>query len=822
MSDINYSVYGDPSTWQYWVGATPTGGANGTTYGQQRVGAADWTNADFIDYPAFMFGRENLYRTYKQNGYIDINTPFDNSIAYTAMASPDLPQNNVVILDESHTALNNPLAKTDNTTPTPFAVGWYYKGSADVSNPAYAGSMYGFDGFPNDASVFGAQGMQRMMPYAQWDSTFSYDWGKYNPNLRIIPCVNFGVKSVILEIKILYLDGTSYLRSTLKSYLNHSDDWLQQHKVIGAQCIPYFRVNTDGTYLQNAPYVTLSHQLSGICPLFFHPYKLDGLDIYNYTAYFQAAGGGNFPIYGAPVSDGSHTANYVRSEKVPTPSQTSMGSYACLYGANKGTLNTYHLGLTQYCRMELDLSQAENVEFIMKGAAAYGLFFCKDIGTLGNSGRDADRWVDNDMYLGIIRSDGMTYGEYSHGLDNAEQQQYGWKSSAETPYIPGENTNIYSQQTRIRAIGHIDTMTKRYVLDSNAIQAMAVDMFAIMSDLSEQGTNWGDLMSKSLDAFLVQNPIDCIVSLKKYPVKNIPKDNTLVNIQYGRYTSGSAAAYECLADVYTYAFTPREIQPRFGRSFLDYEPYTSAELFIPYCGTVQLRMCDILGKTLQPFICVDFYTGQCTGFVMCDGIVIETIQGTIAVDVPVTGIQTATIEGQLQNAANISRQARVNQFAQYAKAGLIVGAATFVNPVAGAAALATQIKGTVNTWLQKNQADYNLTHTEAPQHIIGTSSSACSWIIDADTARLILYYPGGGVIDDDLPPNFDDAALAEFISLNGVATIETGQIGNYPGVTSGCKPMLTGITTENGIPASDEELKLIEDAIFDGLIVPVS
>lgn len=822
MSDINYSVYGTPDLWQYWTDATPTGGTYGTVYGQQRVGAVDWSNADFTDYPAFRYGRENLYRTYKQNGYIDINAPFDNSIAYTAMASPDLPQNNAAIYDITHYTIDNPLAITENTTPAPFACGWYYKGYLQTNNPAYVGSLYGFDGFPNDAAVFGSQGMQRMYPYAQWDTTMNYDWGKYNPNLRIIPCVDFGVKSVILEINILYLDGASYLRSTLKSYLNHSNEWLQQHKVIGAQCIPYFRVGTDGTYKQNATGVSLNATVTGICPLFFRPYKLQGIEIYNYTAYFSSSGGGNFPIYGAPFNDGSHTANYVRSESVTTPTQTSMGSYACLYGINKGTLVSYGSSTARYFRLELDLSIAENVEYIMKGAAAYGLFFCKEIGTLGNSGRDLDRWVDNDMYLGIIRSDGMTYGEYSHGLDNAEQQQYGWKSSTETPYVPGQNTNIYSQQTRIKAIGHIDTMTKRYVLDSNAIQAMAVDMFAIMSDLSEQGTNWGDLMSKSLDAFLVQNPIDCIVSLKKYPVKNIPKDNTLVNIQYGRYTSGSAAAYECLADVYTYAFTPREIQPRFGRSFLDYEPYTSAELFIPYCGTVQLRMCDILGKTLQPFICVDFYTGQCTGFVMCDGIVIETIQGTIAVDVPVTGIQTATIEGQLQNAANISRQARVNQFAQYAKAGLIVGAATVVNPVAGAAALATQIKGTMNTWLQKNQADYNLSHTEAPQHIIGTSSSACSWIIDADTARLILYYPGGGVIDDDLPPNFDDAALAEFISLNGVATIETGQIKSYPGVTSGCKPMLTGITTENGIPASDEELKLIEDAIFDGLIVPVS
>ncbi len=826
MSDINYSVYGDPTQWTHWQNATPQSGTQGTLWGQQRIGASLWTDSDFDDYPYFMFGKDTIYRNYKNIGSIDINTPLDSSIAYSAMANPELPQQNTMVFDRFHSTLSDPVAYTEKTDPTPFALSWYYYGTGHIMNPAQHGDIYGLDGFPDNASVFGAQGMQRVSPYAMWDSTYTNTWGMYNPNLRIAPVVSFGIKSVILEIIVTYDTNGGYYpteKSSLKTYLAHSESWLQSHKLIAACCIPYYRTNKDGTYTAvNA--ATATDRFGGCSTLFFRPYKLQGIDIYNYTAYLSSDLNisGNLPIYGNPIADGSYTAKDTYGYySYNTPTQTDMNSYAVLFGTNKGDLVKTVSSGSIACHMELDMSIAENVEYIMRGAAAYGLFFCTEIGTLGDSGRDTDRWVDNNMYLGIIRSDGMTYGEYTKGLDNAEQPQYGWKSSTETPYVPGQNTNIYSQQTRIKSIGHIETMTKRYVLDENAVQAMAVDMFAIMSDLSEQGTNWSELQAKSVDAFLVQNPIDCIVSLKKYPVKSIPKEGTLVNIRYGRYTSGSAAAYECTADVYTYAFTPREIQPRFGNSFLDYEPYTSAELFIPYCGTVQLRMCDILGKTLQPFVCVDYHTGQCTGFVLCDGIVIETVQGTIAVDVPVTGIQTATVEGQLQNAANVARQARVNQFAQYAKAGLIVGAATLINPAMGAAALATQIKGTMNTWMQTNQADYDLTHTEAPQHIIGTSSSACGWIIDADTARLILYYPGGGVIDDDTPPNFDAAALADFIAFNGVATGETGQIRSHPGVMSGCKPMLTGITTNNGIAATAEELSLIEDAIFEGLIVPV-
>lgn len=822
MSDINYSVWGTPDTWTHWSGSTtPT---TDTVYGQYRAGASSWSDSDFDDYPYFKIPTDVNLRNSAVSDKISLNEALDNSLSYTAIANTELPQCRRYVFNSIHHSKDDYIALADSQ-PVPFSFAYYYRNDNTVYAPTRYGFLYGFDGFPTNAQTLEYGKMQRFSPFAAYDTVYSNVWGDYNPNLRIAPVTEFGVKSVILEIIVGYIDtGSTMATGTLKSYLSHDSTWMNDHPAVMAYGMPYFRTNKNGAYTTGLSNPSI--RFTGVCPIFYTPYRdsSDSYDIYTYLSTFNFSGGsGCFPIFGAVYRDSFSTSISVNVTRIAdsSMSKTNLSQYAVFYGADRADIHYSGNDASGYLYGTIDLSQTENVEYIMKGAAAYGLFFCTEISTLGNSGRDADRWVDNNMYLGVIRSDGMTYGEYTHGLDNAEQPQYGWKSSTETPYVPGQNTNIYSQQTRIRPIGHIETMTKRYVLDENAVKAMAVDMFTIMSDLSEQGTNWGELMAKSVDAFLVQNPIDCIVSLKKYPVKSIPKEGSLVNIQYGRYASGSAAAYECTADVYTYAFTPRDIQPRFGDSFLDYEPYTSAELFIPYCGTVQLRMCDILGKTLQPFVCVDYHTGQCTGFVLCDGIVIETVQGTIAVDVPVTGIQTATVEGQLQNAANVARQARVNQFAQYAKAGLIVGAATFVNPVAGAAALATQIKGTVNTWLQKNQADYNLSHTEAPQHIIGTSSSACGWIIDADTARLILYYPGGGVIDDDLPPNFDAAALAEFIALNGVATVETGQIKSHPGVMSGCKPMLTGITTENGIAATSEELRMIEDAIFEGLIVPV-
>lgn len=817
MGNINYSVYGNPEDWTHWQNATPQSGTQGTLWGQQRIGASEWTDNDFNDYPYFMFGKETIYRNYKDNGYIDINAPLDNSIAYSAIANSELPQQNVMIFDYQHNTLTNPFAKTKSIEPTPFALSWYYYGTSHISNPAYQGGLYGFDGFPNDAMVFGSQGMQRVAPYAEWDSAFTNTWGLYNPNLRIAPVVKFGVKSVILEINVVYKTTGDYPTdiSNLKTYLNHTPEWLQEHKVIAAYCKPYYRTNKNGTYTSTNA-ATATDRFGGCSALFFRPYKCGSYDIYNYTAYLSSDLNisGNLPIYGRPITDSSYTAVDVYGfHNYENPTQTDMNSYACLFGTNRGDfVKTVSSGQIS-CHMELDLSDSDNVEYIMKGAAAYGLFFCKAIEDLGNSGRDTgdnERWLDTDMYCGVIAPNGLTYGDYTHGTGNKDNQVYSWTDSTQTPFIPSEISNNYSNATKWTLPGEISTFTRRYVLNDNAVKAMKGDLFNILSDLTVNQTDWSDLTAKAIDGFLVQNPIDCIVSLKKYPLKNIPNDDTLQNIQYGRYASGNAAAKGCTMDYGAYIFEPTTIKPQFGNSFLDYEPFTSAELYIPYCGTIQLKMCDIINKTLTPVLVIDFHTGQCTGYLMSGDIVIETIDGTAAIDIPVTGIQTATIEGQLQNAANNARAARINKTTGMLKSGLLIAGATVVNPVAGAVATASQIKGYANSVLQNAQTEYELTHTEAPTHIIGSSSSGCGWCIDGNTARLILYYPSGDVLTNTNPPEFNNAAIKAFGKRQGFATVETGILSDYSGFT------VADVITD-GINATDTEKDMIKTALANGV-----
>ena len=822
MSNINYAVYGSPEEWTHWQNATPQSGLQGTLWGQQRIGATDWSNSDFTDYPEFLFGKETIYRNYKDSGYIDINEPLDNSIAYTAMAGSDLPQNNCVILDTSHSTIERPLAYTDNTSPTPFALCWYYYGTGHIVNPAYQGSLYGFDGFPDNATVFGSQGMQRVSPYALWDSVFTNAWGMYNPNLRIAPCVRFGTKSVILEIIVIYRTTGDYptAASNLKTYLEHTDEWLQEHKLIAAYCKPYYRTNINGTYIAtNAAAST--DRFGGCSALFFRPYNLQGIDIYNYTAYLSSDLNisGNLPIYGSPVTDGTWTSlNVYGYNSYETPTQTNMNSYACLFGANRGDYVKTVTSNQLSCHMELDMSDSANVEYIMRGAAAYGLFFCQAIGTLGNSGRDSgdsERWIDTEMYCGVIAPDGMTYGDYTQGEGNKDNQVYGWTDSTQTPFdpanIPDTDNTKYDYETHYPTWNLVPSTCNMYVVSQSAIEKLS-DIIAT-AIAGRPDPDQISTVDYALNNGLTNNPIDTIISVRAYAAKQLPY-STLIPaeaIKCGAWENNSVQGHRLsrTSDSIDFHFrrsTQNGLVAKYGNSFLDYASYTRAELIIPYCGTVALQAADFMNHDINVRIIVDYITGMCTAFVMRDLVAIATVSGSMGVDIPVTGLQNATLAAQRVNAVLQRDNANLNT------AGAAVGAVASTigfaaslatGNVVGALGSGTGLLSSINRFSQSDnqlqKADYDIQHMQAPVKSIQSATPNISFRYE-HTCRLIIYRP---VLSSDYVPEIYGHTV-------GFACLINGKVKQFSGLT-------VGTIDTAGIVATDTEKAMIQKAFASGV-----
>lgn len=89
----------------------------------------------------------------------------------------------------------------------------------------------------------------------------------------------------------------------------------------------------------------------------------------------------------------------------------------------------------------------------------------------------------------------------------------------------------------------------------------------------------------------------------------------------------------------------------FWSSYLDYDPYTKAEIYLPYCGTHQLSVDDIMNKTVEVRYHVDILSGSCCAYVKCGDSVLYQFIGQCASSIPVASGDFSEIVSSAINAA---------------------------------------------------------------------------------------------------------------------------------------------------------------------------
>lgn len=787
----------------------------------QRGGTSNINDPDFTDFPPVGLCTYTAAASYKQllwqwinGGKLSLDTEIDKSICYVGMYNSELPQLNMIgLLKDTYSTLDNPLYYTDNTQIQSFFYGTITNYNEFANNLEWGASQL----YTENYTVVDYRlrrykgGLQGTAPYSPNQPR------NCNSNGLLNVFQSIGIKSFILEIMVRYKTGTGTYAPTstlctLKTYTEKTTEWKSEHPIIWAGCQVWYRSNKNGTYSNTKA----SGYFCELVPCFTLPFKSDVEGIEENVTYTltmcrtTATRSGYFPIYGATVSELSDR---------PVGGAVEQRVAGVLIGANRGTLNSIiQSGYRNYW-LELDGTDDDNIEYIRRGAAAYGMFFCDDIGNLAASGGDVLRWIDDNMCLGTIDNQGLTNGDYTHGLENVTQRQFTWKTTTESDYDPTKpppSKNTYSNITTFNDISNIATLTRRYALSTSAVEALGSALWQISSDIINniQNDEWNKYTAELMDTFLTTNPIDCIVSLEKYPL-TIPEKSGPVNVKLGKVET-SVSADITAATTHTYYFEPVKINPVYWNSFLDYEPYTHFELYIPFCGTVTLSPRDILGRTLSVNLIVDFTTGTCVAYVLSDQLVIETVNGKISISIPVTGIDSTTIASQITNGILNTRNARyTHQFTSLSKIASPGGIIGNIYNLWGSA------QSILTTETSAKAAEYDLTHQDAPPHIIGSASPVGSWAIDFQ-CRLLIYYPTGDVIDNSKQyPNarFNDTVLQHYLNTVGVATVEPGVIGSYRGLLIGTKINLDGMTTANGRPATAEELQMIAEAIETGIII---
>ena len=217
-------------------------------------------------------------------------------------------------------------------------------------------------------------------------------------------------------------------------------------------------------------------------------------------------------------------------------------------------------------------------------------------------------------------------------------------------------------------IGGLSSFLTSYGLNASQINALGYNLWSKVisnADADQMLANFYKVNNTQADYTLTLAEIlDYFVSLKWFPFSIRDKCETITTAEKGiRVGTGATliGTNDNLDNTYTlsnpivYLDGGELWLPYTYNSYMDFEPYTSVSIYVPYCGTQELQPSLVVGRKLNLTYCVDMLTGACTAIVMGRGQQGDTedhlsnFQTPVAVLHGVVGFEIA-MTGNTQNA----------------------------------------------------------------------------------------------------------------------------------------------------------------------------
>ena len=520
-------------------------------------------------------------------------------------------------------------------------------------------------------------------------------------------------------------------------------------------------------------------------PSNYQPFQIGILDEYNCsekdTRFYMYSGINNSNVvWGFPTSnDILNNSNIINIAYVPENAKTHLK----IGSNNEGYIEYYD---TMF-------------EDIIKSIACFGLFFT-GTQTVAENGD----LTNSDMYIGLIDEDGIGRGRYLQGAATAQAPQAAasYKDMHNTGYDPSAvDTTQYSNDTLFYSSQSSHAFTKMYILEGADVSSLADELYTAVS----QAPQGEEIERYNQSVFLTQNPIDCIISLKKFPM-GIGTLTPKVPMKLGSYqctTQGRPLPYN--TGIYTFTFsrnTNNGLKDWFGDSFLDYEPYTKVELTVPFCGTVEIPCCYMYEyDTIEVKLIVDFITGACTAYILSRGITIDSVSGDCAVNLPVNGIQSANLDSQIYSAAGARNKSALTNglglIGGLAAVGIGIATGGIGTAVVGGIAALTS---GANLVAQDKKIEYELQHMQLPLKQVSSASGAISQTYDM-RCKLRITRP---VLDTE---HYDPEIYAD---TTGFACLIQGDVKDFSGLTAGEIDL-------DGVAAPETVKRMIQNLFAEGV-----
>lgn len=415
---------------------------------------------------------------------------------------------------------------------------------------------------------------------------------------------------------------------------------------------------------------------------------------------------------------------------------------------------------------------------------------------------------------------GITTGNYFTGEEIAAVPYADADSTAPFRYLPEESGEDVGDFSTIIHSGVLSAAATYYALKDQGLK----DLIRYLN------TTYNPDADQLTADFKGVNPFDYITSVKYYPFSlpyavaqqiNVGPLATGATGYILPYTYGNES-YSYF-DMGSYTFAP------YFNNFLDYSA-TQILLYLPWCGSMQLDPALWIPQTGGSSITLnirysfDWVTGSCTAFIFRNGYMMETADGQVGIDIPLSLLATGSYQAAISQAMIAYKQAATSRFTAWlglvgSAIGTAVAAASGVGApavVGGLAGIASSVNALQKTEYAADAADYTLNHTQPQLGSVSAASPFNGALLD-QRPKLLISRPK---YLTDLPQGWQDNYARSYGYACSIPTpLNSSRIR---GLTKVSNPRLEGIKKTIGTQTftpTERELEMIRQALAEGIIL---
>lgn len=451
-------------------------------------------------------------------------------------------------------------------------------------------------------------------------------YGQTEIYTQIRPVLKFPFKSLCFLVQIGASNPLSYQEFAVDEYFGTENEKTYP-TITTISFKPYFGNNKNRSFK--------SGWAGYFIPLLYGTIKNISIGGTYQEDIFPYYNNGDYLIYGHNPDSSFHSSGFNVNEAV----------FECPYGSKLWEL--VDNGTEVYTKFK------GNRADVLKIIANTGFFCATTLDSVQHA--DLKNITDPHIIIGKMNDEGAISDTPLEGKNiNDNTHQTTWDKTEDTGngFNGVENTdpNNYTDKIDLNkpTLSNVNVFNRSFAVTSTNVRQLADFLW------NADETKFNEII-KGL-ALMGENPMNGIIDLRLFPF-NVARKNSATGaepIVIGRTNTGVNGIkltenVNSLIDLGECTFFTK------FKNFLDYEPYTTAQLYIPYIGVVPVSTAEFMGHKISVKMIVDYTTGAGTAIVFKDDIPFIYRNGVVGVSIPMTGTDSAsyasTVIGNVVNGA---------------------------------------------------------------------------------------------------------------------------------------------------------------------------